>query len=72
MELAKELKSEGHDVAIVSNGGVYVPEIEAAGIRHHQAPLHRRSVRDMRRARSVLRRVLREERPDVVHRPLGL
>lgn len=67
VELAKELKSEGHDVAIVSNGGVYVPEIEAAGIRHHQAPLHRRSVRDMRRARSVLRRVLREERPDVVH-----
>lgn len=67
VELAKELKSEGHDVAIVSNGGVYVPEIEAVGIRHYQAPLHRRSVKDMRRARSVLRRVLREEQPDVVH-----
>ena len=67
VELAKELKNEGHDVAIVSNGGVYVPEIEAAGIRHYQAPLHRRSVKDMRRARSVLRRVLRAERPDVVH-----
>ncbi len=67
VELAKELKGEGHDVAIVSNGGVYVPEIAAAGIRHYQAPLHRRSVRDMRRARAILRRVLREERPDVVH-----
>lgn len=67
VELSKELKSEGHDVVIVSNGGVYVPEIEAAGIRHYQAPLHRRSVRDMRRARSILRRVLRAERPDVVH-----
>ena len=29
VELAKELKSEGHDIAIVSNGGVYVPEVEA-------------------------------------------
>lgn len=67
VELAKELKNEGHDISIVSNGGVYVPEITAAGIRHYQAPLHRRSVRDMRRARSILRRVLRKERPDVVH-----
>lgn len=67
VELSKELKSEGHDVVIVSNGGVYVPEIEAAGIRHYQAPLHRRSVKDMRRARSILRRVLRAERPDIVH-----
>ena len=33
LELSKELKHQGHDVIIVSNGGVYVPEIEAAGIR---------------------------------------
>lgn len=31
LELSKELKHQGHDVIIVSNGGVYVPEIEAAG-----------------------------------------
>ncbi|MEY8402697.1 polysaccharide pyruvyl transferase CsaB [Oscillospiraceae bacterium 44-34] len=67
VELAKELKSEGHDVVIVSNGGVYVPEIAAAGIRHYQAPLHRRSLSDMCRAKAILGRVLREERPDVVH-----
>lgn len=67
VELAKELKHQGHDVAIVSNGGVYVPEITAAGIRHYQAPLHRRSLRSMVRARAVLRDVIRRERPDVVH-----
>ena len=67
VELAKELKHQGHDVAIVSNGGVYVPEITAAGIRHYQAPLHRRSLDHMRRARRELRRVLRTERPDIVH-----
>ena len=26
LELSKELKHQGHDVIIVSNGGVYVPE----------------------------------------------
>ena len=67
VELAKELKHQGHDVAIVSNGGVYVPEITAAGIRHHSAPLHRRAIGDMRRARTILRDVIRQEQPDVVH-----
>lgn len=67
VELAKELRSEGHDVAIVSNGGVYVPEIEAAGVRHYQAPLHRRSLRDMSRSLGILRRTIEGERPDIVH-----
>lgn len=30
VELAKELKAEGHDIVVASNGGVYVPEIVAA------------------------------------------
>ena len=67
VELAKELKHQGHDVAIVSNGGVYVPEITAAGIRHYNAPLHRRSIRDMRTARAILAQAIRQEAPDVVH-----
>ena len=67
VELAKELRKQGHDVAIVSHGGVYVPEITAAGIRHYDAPMHRRSLRDMLRARAALRAVIRKERPDIVH-----
>ena len=67
VELAKELKQEGHDVAIVSNGGVYVAEIAAAGIRHYEAPLHQRSLKEMTAARRVLRRVIGQEAPDVVH-----
>ena len=67
VELVKELKQEGHDVAIVSNGGVYVPEITAAGIRHYQAPMHRRNLGDMVRARKILREIIRKEDPDVVH-----
>ena len=33
-ELSKQLKAQGHDVIVVSNGGVYVPEIAAAGGEH--------------------------------------
>lgn len=67
VELAKQLKVMGHDVAVVSNGGVYVDEITAAGIRHHSAPLNRRSIPCMLRSLFALRRVIRQERPDVVH-----
>lgn len=67
VELAKQLKAQGHDIAIVSNGGVYVPEITAAGIRHYNAPMHRRDVKDMLRARAIMRDVIVQEQPDVVH-----
>lgn len=67
VELAKELKHQGHDIAIVSNGGVYVPEITAAGIRHYNAPMHRRSLQSMLRSRTILQDIIRRERPDVVH-----
>ena len=67
VELAKELKSEGHSIAIISNGGVYVPEVEAAGIRHYTAPLNRRSISAMLQGRKLLREAIARERPDVVH-----
>ena len=67
VELTKELQRQGHEVVVVSNGGVYVPEILAAGARHYNAPLHRRAVGDMRRAYGVLKDVVRKEQPDIVH-----
>ena len=67
VELAKQLKSQGHDIAIISNGGVYVPEITAAGIRHYEAPLHLRSFGPMAKSRRILKQVIAREQPDVVH-----
>ena len=67
VELSKQLKTMGYDVVVVSNGGVYVPEIEAAGIRHYRAPMHRRSLGCMTASLRILSRVIRQERPDVVH-----
>lgn len=67
VELSKQLHREGWDVAVVSNGGVYERELREAGIRCHRAPLHRRNVFLMLRSLHLLRRIIREERPDVVH-----
>ena len=63
VELTKELRREGHEVIVVSNGGVYVPEIEKAGIRHYEAPLHRRAAGEMMRARKILKDVISREKP---------
>ena len=67
VELTKALCRCGHEVVVVSNGGVYVQEILSAGARHYNAPLHRRAVGDMRRSYGILKDVIRKERPDVVH-----
>lgn len=67
VELAKELHSRGHEVLVASNGGVYVPEIEQAGIRHYNVPMHRRSAGCMLRSRALLKQIIQSQRPDVVH-----
>ena len=67
VELSKELRRMGYDIAVVSNGGVYVAELEEAGIRHYEAPMHRRNVRLMLKSLLRLRRIIAREKPDVVH-----
>ena len=67
VELSKELARQGHEVVIASNGGVYVPEIEAAGIRHYRVPMNRRSVPLMIRSYFIMRDIIRREKPRVVH-----
>jgi len=67
IELSKELAAQGHEILIASNGGAYVPEMTAAGIRHFDVPMHRRDFACMLRSRQMLKKILRAERPDVVH-----
>lgn len=66
-ELSKELKKRGFDIVIVSNGGVYVDEIEKHGIRHVQAPLHSRSTACMYKSYRILKKLVKREDFDVVH-----
>ncbi len=67
IELACELKRRGVDVLIASNGGVYVPDIEENGIRHFSVPMNKRNAFYMVRSYFMLRKIIKKEKPDIVH-----
>ncbi|MBQ1703468.1 MAG: glycosyltransferase, partial [Oscillospiraceae bacterium] len=66
-ELAKELIRRGHEVIVASNGGVYEAEITGAGARHFSVPLNRRRPIPMLKSLFRLNRIIKTEKPDVVH-----
>ncbi|QGM45233.1 glycosyltransferase family 4 protein [Methylocystis heyeri] len=67
--LAAALKDRGHDVTLVSPPGLYGEKLEALGFRWIPAPMDRRSLNPLRELALLgwLFRLLRRERPDVVH-----
>jgi len=67
LELCKLLAKRGHNISLVSNGGVYVSDLEEAGVKHIIAPLHRRDIPSICRSYFVLKRIIKQERPDIVH-----
>ncbi|MCL2569203.1 MAG: polysaccharide pyruvyl transferase CsaB [Oscillospiraceae bacterium] len=67
LELSKALRQRGYEITVASNGGVYVPELEAAGVRHVTIPLHRRSLWNLARSYFALRRLVKSGEFDLVH-----
>lgn len=67
VELAKELKRRGHNVIVTSNGGVYVKELEDAGIKHYVVPLQNKNPLNVFKAFSRLRKIIADEKIDIVH-----
>ena len=67
VELSKELKKQGYDIIVASNGGVYEKELAEVGIRHYQAPLNQRNVFKMLRSYFILKKVIKKEKVDIVH-----
>lgn len=67
VELAKELKRKGYNVIVTSNGGVYVKELEDAGIKHYSVPLQNKNPINMLRATRLLKHIIKEENIDIVH-----
>jgi polysaccharide pyruvyl transferase CsaB len=67
VELAKALRRRGVEVVIASNGGVFVADVEKAGITHYKLPMHRRDLRCMVKSYFLLRRIIKKEKPDLVH-----
>lgn len=67
--LALALRDEGHDVLLASPDGPYGEKLRALGLRWHPVPMDRRSLNPLQEAQLLLYlvRLLRRERPDVVH-----
>lgn len=67
--LALALRESGHEVLLVSPPGPYGEKLRALGLRWEPVPMDRRSLNPLREARLLwhLWRLLRRERPDLVH-----
>jgi len=66
LEIGRYLVQQGHEALVVSNGGRLVPALEAAGVRHVALPVHRKGPLGLWLV-PLLRRLLRRERPDLLH-----
>ncbi|RCX26187.1 glycosyltransferase family 4 protein [Thioalbus denitrificans] len=66
LEVAAELVRRGHRSLVMSGGGRLVEPLERAGSRHLQWPIGRKSLRTLGLVRP-LRRLLAQERVDIVH-----
>ncbi|MBM6828708.1 polysaccharide pyruvyl transferase CsaB [Anaerotignum lactatifermentans] len=67
VELSKELKKQGYDILVASNGGVYEKELEEAGIRHYKVPMNQRNILKMLKSYFMLKKIIRREKVDIVH-----
>lgn len=66
LETARALVAAGHRSIVVSSGGSLVAQLEAEGSTHITLPVDRKSLRSLFQI-SPLRRVLREQEPDILH-----
>ena len=67
IELALELKRRGFDISVASNGGIYVSDLEKANIPHYSVPMHRRSLACMLKSYFLMRKIIKNEKPDIIH-----
>lgn len=66
LEIAAHLVREGHQSIVISNGGRMVEELEKAGSRHIQMPVHRKALASLSEI-PRLRKFFSEEKPDIIH-----
>jgi len=67
LELSKTLKRMGLDVHVVSNGGVYVSELEECGIKHYRVPLHNKQFINVFSSYRALRKIILDNDIQLVH-----
>lgn len=67
VELSKELSKRGYNVVIASRGGAYEDELKQSKIIHYTLPLNSKKPRDLLAARKGLKKIIEEEKIDIVH-----
>ena len=67
LELSKTLQRLGLDVHVVSNGGVYVRELEECGIKHYRVPLHNKQFINVFSSYRAIRNIIVENDIRLVH-----
>lgn len=67
VELSRQLAKSGHRVTVVSNGGIYVKELEKEGVKHIKVPLHTKNPFSMLKSYSRLKKIIIRNSIDVVH-----
>lgn len=65
--LARHLVELGYRVIVASNGGRFEKVLEKHGIRHYRVPLHNTRLTSIVRSVLLLRRIVRDERVDIIH-----
>ncbi len=66
LEVAAHLVREGHESLVISNGGRQVADLEKAGSRHIQIPVHRKALASLGQI-PRLRKLFATEKPDIIH-----
>lgn len=67
VELSKELKKQGYNIIVASNGGVYEKELLESGITHYNVPMHQRNIFKMIKSYFLLKEIIQKEKVDIVH-----
>lgn len=67
LELSKELVARGHKIVVASAGGSYVAQLEASGVHHVTAPLVSKKPGDIMKSYKILKSLIKEFKPDIVH-----
>ena len=67
LELSRELIRRGHSVSLASFGGVYADELEKYGVCNITLPLHTKHPSSVIESYMGLKKLLREEKFDIVH-----
>jgi len=66
IDLARGMKSRGHQAPVMSSGGSLVAELSKIGVPHYQLPVHKKSLSSLALVPKIVE-IIRRERIDAVH-----